>query len=104
MHQITVSNAHFATMTRTLPRRLAKDPMPNRSSDDPISPQRRFAEALPLHAEPAASDDPTWLSQPVHGLVRRSPVIIEPEASIQQAAARKRDAKVSSVLLMRGRE
>lgn len=91
-------------MAGTLLRRLAKDPMPNRSSDDPISPQRKLAEAPLLNAETAAPDDPAWLSQPIRGLVRRSPVVIEPEGTIQQAAARMRDAKVSSVLLMRGSE
>lgn len=91
-------------MATTPTRHLAKDPMPNLSTDELASLRRPLAAAPLLNAEPAASDDPAWLNQPVRGLVRRGPVIVEPQASIQQAAARMRDAKVSSVLLMHGEQ
>lgn len=83
---------------------LAQYPMSQESTVTLTSPRRQSAAGSFLNAEIAAPDDPAWLSRPIRGLVRRSPVVVEPEASIQHAASRMRDAKVSSVLLMQGEE
>lgn len=78
--------------------------MPDHPADASTLPRHSLAPAPLVSVEAAAPGDSAWLSQPVRGLIRRDPVVIEPEATIQRAAARMREAKVSSVLLMRGHE